>query len=85
MLICLMLIYKICHSLDRILELAHLVKEVVGFTGTIQFDTTRPDGTPRKLMDVTKLHALGWKHKTELKEGIEKTYQDFLVKEDIEK
>lgn len=64
-----------------ILELAHLVKEVIGFTGTIQFDTTRPDGTPRKLMDVSKLHALGWKHKTELKEGIEKAYQDFLVKE----
>jgi len=61
-------------------ELAHLVKQVVGFEGSIDFDTTRPDGTPRKLMDVSKLHALGWKHTVELKEGIALAYRDFLKK-----
>ena len=59
-------------------ELAELIKEVVGYEGELLFDTTKPDGTPRKLMDVSKLHAQGWKHSTELKEGIEKAYQDFL-------
>jgi GDP-L-fucose synthase len=48
-------------------ELAETVKEIVGFTGSIQWDTSRPDGTPRKLMDVSKLHSLGWKHKIALK------------------
>ncbi len=55
-------------------ELAELVKKVVGFTGDIVWDTTKPDGTPRKLLDVSKLHALGWKHRTNLEEGIRKTY-----------
>lgn len=64
-------------------ELAELVKEIVGFEGDLVFDTSKPDGTPRKLMDVTKLHALGWKHQTELKEGIEEAYRDFLTKEKI--
>jgi len=59
-------------------ELAYLVREIVGFNGDIQFDTTKPDGTPRKLMDVSRLHALGWKHTTSLQEGIRKAYQDFL-------
>ena len=59
-------------------KLAYLVKDIVGFEGNILFDTTKPDGTPRKLMDVTKLHALGWKHTTTLQEGIGKAYQDFL-------
>lgn len=59
-------------------ELAETIGEVVGFEGTIEWDSTKPDGTPRKLMDVSKLHSLGWKHKTNLKEGIELTYQDFL-------
>lgn len=59
-------------------DLAYLVKEIVGFKGNIVLDKTKPDGTPRKLMDVSRLHALGWKHKTELKEGIELAYQDFL-------
>ncbi|MDQ1140599.1 GDP-L-fucose synthase [Pedobacter agri] len=58
-------------------DLALLIKEVLGFEGELVFDTTKPDGTPRKLMDVTKLHNLGWKHKIELKEGIELAYQDF--------
>jgi GDP-L-fucose synthase len=66
-------------------ELAETVKEIVGFTGTIQWDSTRPDGTPRKLMDVSKLHSLGWKHKIELKEGISLAYQDFLTNVSIRK
>jgi GDP-L-fucose synthase len=59
-------------------ELAELIKEVVGYKGNITFDTSKPDGTPRKLMDVSKLHNLGWKHTVELKEGIRLAYQDFL-------
>lgn len=59
-------------------DLAELIKKVVGFTGTIEFDSTKPDGTPRKLMDVSKLHSLGWKHTIQLDEGIELAYQDFL-------
>lgn len=51
-------------------ELAELVKKVVGFKGNITFDTTKPDGTPRKLLDVSKLEKLGWKYKTELEDGI---------------
>lgn len=51
-------------------DLALLVKEAVGFEGKLHFDTTRPDGTPRKLLDVSKLHKLGWKHKVELEQGI---------------
>jgi GDP-L-fucose synthase len=56
-------------------ELAETIAEVVGYDGPIEFDTSKPDGTPRKLMDVSRLHDLGWKHSTSLKEGIEKTYQ----------
>ncbi|RZJ74130.1 MAG: GDP-L-fucose synthase, partial [Flavobacterium sp.] len=58
-------------------DLALLIKDVLGFEGELVFDTTKPDGTPRKLMDVSKLHNLGWKHQIELKEGIELAYQDF--------
>jgi GDP-L-fucose synthase len=61
-------------------DLALLVKKIVGFEGEINFDTTKPDGTPRKLMDVTKLHDRGWHHKINLEEGITLTYQDFLKK-----
>lgn len=61
-----------------ILELAHLIKDVVGYEGKITFDATKPDGTPRKLMDSSRLHALGFRHKTSLKKGLEITYQDFL-------
>jgi GDP-L-fucose synthase len=61
-------------------DLALLVKEIIGFTGDIQFDTTKPDGTPRKLMDVSKLHSKGWKHTVELNEGIKLAYEDFLEK-----
>lgn len=59
-------------------ELAELIKEVVGYKGNITFDSSKPDGTPRKLMDVSKLHNLGWKHTVELKEGIQLAYHDFL-------
>ena len=59
-------------------ELAELVQETVGYTGELHFDTSKPDGTPRKLMDVSKLHSLGWRHRTTLKEGIATAYQDFL-------
>ena len=61
-----------------IAALALLIKEVVGYEGELVFDATKPDGTPRKLMDVSKLHQLGWKHKIELKEGLALTYQNYL-------
>lgn len=59
-------------------ELAMLVAEATGFTGELVFDTGKPDGTPRKLMDVSKLHGLGWRHTVELPEGIRRSYQDYL-------
>jgi GDP-L-fucose synthase len=59
-------------------ELAETVAEVTGFTGHIVFNASKPDGTPRKLMDSTKLHQQGWKHKISLKEGLRKAYQHFL-------
>lgn len=62
-------------------ELAETVKRVVGYEGTIEFDTSKPDGTPRKLLDVSKLEKLGWKYKTELEDGIRLAYDDFLHSE----
>ena len=62
-----------------ILELARLVKKIVGFEGEILTDTTKPDGTPRKLMDVSKLNGLGWKAKITLEEGIQKVYEEIKV------
>ncbi len=59
-------------------QLAETVKMVVGFQGTLIFDSTRPDGTPQKLLDVTKMHDLGWKAQTQLQEGISMTYNDYL-------
>lgn len=59
-------------------NLALLIKEVSGYEGELVFDTSRPDGTPRKLMDVSKLHARGWRHKIELEEGIRIVYSDFV-------
>lgn len=59
-------------------DLAYLVKEVVGFEGNIFFNTQMPNGTPRKLLDVSKLANLGWQYKTSLREGIEKTYIDYV-------
>ena len=58
--------------------LAELIRGIVGFKGEIIWDTTKPDGTPRKLMDVTKLHNLGWKHTITLEEGVNLAYQDYL-------
>lgn len=58
-------------------DLALLIKDVLGYEGNLVFDTSKPDGTPRKLMDVSKLHNLGWKHQVELREGIALAYQDF--------
>jgi GDP-L-fucose synthase len=63
-----------------ILELAHIIAEIVGYQGKVGFDRTKPDGTPRKLMDSTRLHNLGFRHQISLKEGIRITYQDFLSK-----
>lgn len=60
-------------------DLARLVKKVVGYEGELTFDTSKPDGTPRKLLDVQKLSDLGWKYKTELEEGIKMAYEDFLT------
>jgi len=61
-------------------ELAGLIKEIVGYEGEIKFDTTKPDGTPRKLLDVSRLHNAGWEHKITLREGIENTYEWFKEK-----
>jgi GDP-L-fucose synthase len=61
-------------------ELALIIKDIVGFAGEIVFDTTRPDGTPRKLLDVGRMADLGWKAKINLEEGIKKTYSWYLEK-----
>lgn len=67
-----------CGQDVSIAELAHLIADVVGFDGEIVWDTTKPDGTPRKLLDVTRLTALGWAPRIPLREGIEETYAWFL-------
>ena len=67
-----------CGQDVTIRELAELVCDVVGFTGTLEFDNTKPDGTPRKLLDVSKLTNQGWQAKIPLREGIESTYEWFL-------
>jgi GDP-L-fucose synthase len=59
-------------------ELAELIRETVGYDGDIIFDDTKPDGTPRKLLDVSKINALGWKAKIKLKDGLKMAYNDFL-------
>lgn len=59
-------------------DLAKTIQTIVGHEGTIIWDTTKPDGTPRKLMDVSKMHALGWKHQVNLEAGIQMTYEWFL-------
>lgn len=61
-------------------DLALLIKSIIGFEGEIIFDASKPDGTPRKLMDVSKLNGLGWKYHTSLEEGIKFAYEDFLEK-----
>lgn len=57
-------------------DLSLMIKDVVGFEGELKFDSSKPDGTPRKLMDVSKLHDFGWKHQISLKEGIQSVYQE---------
>ncbi len=64
-------------------ELADFIKKTVGFSGEIKFDTTKPDGTPRKLIDVSRLHLLGWRHKISLQEGLAKAYEDFFTNSSI--
>ncbi len=61
-------------------NLAELIKTIIGYKGNIVYDSSKPDGTPRKLLDVSKLNGLGWRYSTELKEGIEIAYKDFLKK-----
>ena len=67
-----------CGEDQTIKELAELVKQIVGFEKPLHFDTSKPDGSPRKLLDVSKIHALGWRHHTSLFDGIKITYSDFL-------
>ena len=59
-------------------ELAETIMDVVGYQGELRFNTNKPDGTPRKLMDVSKIQSMGWKHQISLKQGIQQTYQDFI-------
>jgi len=61
--------------------LSEVIAKVVGFQGDIEFDASKPDGTPRKLLDVSRLHALGWKHQYSLEAGLAQTYQWFLAHE----
>jgi GDP-L-fucose synthase len=61
-------------------DLALLVKKIACFEGELVFDTSKPDGTPRKLMDVSYLHSLGWKHKIQLEAGIKLVYEEFKLK-----
>jgi GDP-L-fucose synthase len=72
-------LYNIGTGEDLIIkQLAETIQKITGHQGEIIWDATKPDGTPRKLMDVSKMHALGWKHKIQLEEGIQKTYNWFL-------
>jgi GDP-L-fucose synthase len=61
-------------------ELTNLISEILGFKGKIINDKTKPDGTPRKLLDVSRINEFGWKYKTELRDGIIKTYEFFKEK-----
>lgn len=70
-----------CGKDISISDLAKTIKDITGFTGNIIFDASKPDGTPRKLLDVTRINNLGWHYKTKLKEGIELAYGDFLKKQ----
>jgi GDP-L-fucose synthase len=62
-----------------IIQLAELIKDMVGYKGRIVLDATKPDGTPRKILDVSKLHSLGWRHTISLKEGLRQVYDDFIT------
>ncbi|EJG01870.1 GDP-L-fucose synthase family protein [Flavobacterium sp. F52] len=72
-------LYNVGTGVDlTIKDLAEIIQNIVGHNGDIIWDTTKPDGTPRKLMDVSKMHALGWQHQVKFEEGIRKTYNWFL-------
>jgi GDP-L-fucose synthase len=62
----------------KISEIAEIIKEVVGYQGQIDYDHSKPDGTPRKLLDTSKLESIGWKARTQLKDGLKVAYEDFL-------
>jgi len=62
----------------RIKDLAQLIKDIVGFEGEIKHDLSKPDGTPRKLLDISKIKALGWEPKVSLEEGIKRTYEWYI-------
>ena len=64
-----------------IAELATVVAETVGFTGKLAFDTSKPDGTPQKLLDISRTAELGWRASTTLHEGLKLAYKDFLAKQ----
>jgi GDP-L-fucose synthase len=70
-----------CGEDITIRELAELICDIVGFEGQLAWDAAKPDGTPRKLLDVSKIHALGWRHRIGLREGIKRTYEWFLEHE----
>ena len=75
-------LYNVGTGIDlTIKELAENIQKVIGHHGAIEWDSSKPDGTPRKLMDLSKMHQLGWKHKVELIDGIKKTYNWFLENE----
>jgi GDP-L-fucose synthase len=64
-------------------ELVMLIKEIIGYSGDILHDLNKPDGTPRKLMDVSKLHSFGWKHRINLRDGIRLVYDEYCQTESI--
>ena len=63
-----------------IADLARMIAEIVGYGGELVFDTSRPDGTPQKLLNVSKLNGLGWKAFTSLRAGLERSYADFMAR-----
>jgi GDP-L-fucose synthase len=69
----------------KIKDLTNLIKDIIGFKGDIMHDLTKPDGTPRKLSDVSKINQLGWKAKMSLEDGILKTYEEYIRKSEGEK
>lgn len=76
-------LYNVGTGVDlTIKELAETIQQVVGHDGDIVWDSSKPDGTPRKLMDISKMHQLGWKHQVDLKEGLQLTYAWFLANQD---
>jgi GDP-L-fucose synthase len=69
-----------CGTDLTIKELALLIQEIVGHSGPLLWDSSKPDGTPQKLLDVARIHALGWRHSVDLREGVKLAYQDFKAR-----